>query len=181
MRIGDLLAQTYNGRIAAFYPYFPEGPLVRVQFIVGRYEGETPHVEIGELERRIEAIVLTWEDRLADVIAGTGDRSEALLAKYGSAFSAGYAETFPPERALEDIERIERLGPDQPLVIDFHRDPGAPAGRIHAAVYSLGASDPPLRARAGAGEPRASRPSTSAPTRSARALPTGSARWRCTT
>ena len=46
-RIGDLLAQTYNGRIAAFYPYFPEGPLVRVQFIVGRYEGETPHVEIA--------------------------------------------------------------------------------------------------------------------------------------
>ena len=140
VRIGDLLAQTYNGRIAAFYPYFPEGPLVRVQFIVGRYEGETPHVEIGELERRIEAILLTWEDRLAVVIAGTGDRSEALLAKYGSAFSAGYAEIFPPERALEDIERIERLGPDQPLVIDFHRDPGAPAGRIHAAVYSLGAS-----------------------------------------
>ena len=140
VRIGDLLAQTYNGRISAFYPYFPEGPLVRVQFIVGRYEGETPHVEIGELERRIEAILLTWEDRLAVVIAGTGDRSEALLAKYGSAFSAGYAEIFPPERALEDIERIERLGPDQPLVIDFHRDPGAPAGRIHAAVYSLGAS-----------------------------------------
>ena len=71
-----------------------------------------------------------------------GDRAEALLAKYGTAFSAGYAETFSAERALQDIERIERLGPDQPVVIDFHREPGAPPSRIHAAVYSLGAPIP---------------------------------------
>ncbi len=65
--------------------------------------------------------------------------ADALHAKYGTAFSAGYAETFPAERALEDIERIERLGPDQPVVIDFYCEAGAPPGRVHAAVYSLGA------------------------------------------
>jgi glutamate dehydrogenase len=142
-RIGALLADAYRGRIAAFYPYFPEGPLVRVQFIVGRYGGETPHADVAELERKIEDIVRTWEDRLADAIcAGGGDRAEPLLAKYGAAFSAGYAETFSAERALQDIERIERLGPDQPVVIDFHREPGAAPSRIHAAVYSLGAPIP---------------------------------------
>ena len=56
----------YKGRVAAFYPYFTDGPLVRVQFIVGRYEGETPRVAIAELERGIAEILRTWDDRLAD-------------------------------------------------------------------------------------------------------------------
>src|SRR5581483_7803226 len=138
-RVGELLARTYSGRIVAFYPYFPEGPLVRVQFIVGRYEGPTPQADITEVEARIAEIVRTWEDRLGDAIAAMGERADELHAKYRNAFSAGYAETFGPERALEDIKRIERLSPDQPVVIDFHRAPDGPASRVHAAVYSLGA------------------------------------------
>ena len=38
-RIGDYLAEVYKGQLSAFYPFFPEGPLVRVHFIVGRREG----------------------------------------------------------------------------------------------------------------------------------------------
>jgi len=138
--IGVLLSQCYNGRISAFYPYFPlEGPLVRVQFIVGRYAGATPIVDAAELEARVADVVRTWEDRLADALAQEGERAEALQAKYGAAFSAGYQETFPPERALQDINRIERLGPDQPVAIDFYRQRGAPLNRLHAAVYRFGA------------------------------------------
>ena len=34
--IGSYLAETYKGRVSAFYPYFPpEGPLTRVHFIIG--------------------------------------------------------------------------------------------------------------------------------------------------
>ena len=35
--IGNYLAGAYKGRVSAFYPFFPEGPLVRVHFIIGRY------------------------------------------------------------------------------------------------------------------------------------------------
>src|SRR5262249_4743383 len=41
--IGDYLADTYNGRVSAFYPFFPEGPLVRVHFIIARHGGEMPN------------------------------------------------------------------------------------------------------------------------------------------
>ena len=34
--IGDYLAEVFKGRVSAFYPSFPEGPLVRVHFIIGR-------------------------------------------------------------------------------------------------------------------------------------------------
>src|SRR5262249_45526307 len=34
-QIGDYLADVYKGHLSAFYPFFPEGPLVRVHFIIG--------------------------------------------------------------------------------------------------------------------------------------------------
>jgi glutamate dehydrogenase len=138
-RIGALLAEAYNGRVSAYFPYFPsEGPLVRLQFIIGRYSGVTPKADVAQLERRVSDIVRTWEDRLLDALAALGDRGDALKAKYAAAFSIGYQETFPVERALEDIKRIERLGPDQPVAVAFYRPAGAPPGRAHAAVYRFG-------------------------------------------
>ena len=61
-----------------------------------------------------------------------------LLSKYRTAFSSGYAETFTAQRALEDITRIERLGSDLPVAIDFYREPDAPAHRFRAAIYRFG-------------------------------------------
>ena len=181
-RIGALLAEAYKGRVSAFYPYFPEGPLVRVQFIVGRYDGADAarrRRRAGAHDRRDRAHLGGPAGRCHR--ARRASRAEALQAKYGTAFSAGYAETFPAERALEDIERIERLGPDQPVAIDFYREPG---------MRRRAASTPPsirwVRRSACPSACRcwrtwASRPSTSAPITSARASPTASATWRCTT
>ena len=47
-KIGAYLAEVYNGRVSAFYLFFPEGPLVRIHFIIGRSEGETPNPERGD-------------------------------------------------------------------------------------------------------------------------------------
>ncbi len=137
-RIGALLAEAYRGRVAAFYPYFTDGPLVRVQFVIARGEGATPRVDTAELEAGIADIIRTWDDRLVEAIAALGPVSEALLAKYGGAFPAGYAATFPAERAPRDIARIERLGPQMPVAIDFYREEGDLPARLHAAVYRFG-------------------------------------------
>ncbi len=54
--IGEYLAETYKGRLSAFYPFFPEGPLVRVHFIIARYEGETPNPARADLEQAVATI-----------------------------------------------------------------------------------------------------------------------------
>ncbi len=51
--IGNFLAEIYKGRLSAFYPFFPEGPLVRVHFIIARYEGATPDPERASLEQAV--------------------------------------------------------------------------------------------------------------------------------
>ncbi len=153
-RIGAFLSEVYKGRVSAFYPYFTDGPLVRVQFIIGRYEGATPRVEISELERGIADIVRTWDDRLAGAIAGQGARADALLAKYRSALlgrvrgdvpGGARAGGHPAHRAAgAGAARRHRLLPR-----------GGRAGRAHPRRrLSLRRTDQPVAARAGAGEPR---------------------------
>src|SRR3954449_2970269 len=70
-RIGEFLAGIYQGRVSAVYPAYPEGPLTRTHYIIGRDEGKTPSVPRETLEKGIEAIVRTWGDALRDQLGET--------------------------------------------------------------------------------------------------------------
>ena len=140
-RIQISLASSCAGYISAFNPHFTDGPLVRVHFIIGRRSGPTPRIDTTALERDIAAITRTWEDTLAARL-GTRASGGALLDRYGRAFPAAYTETFSPDRALEDIARLERLGPDRPVSVDFYADPSEPTGTVRVAIYRI---DDPIR------------------------------------
>jgi glutamate dehydrogenase len=144
-RVTAHLAAVYDGRVVAWYPSFPDGgPLVRVHFIVARYEGATPEVDATTLERDVHRLMQTWDDRLAEAMAPRAGGEAGPAAsdpEWIGAFSAGYAETFPPERAVEDIARMARLTAAAPVAIDFYREAGAPEAELRAALYRLG---PPI-------------------------------------
>ncbi len=139
-KIGDYLAATFQGRVRAFHPFFPEGPMVRVHFIVGRYEGETPHVDRDTLDRAVEAIVRSWTDGLADALAAVHPRQEArvLLTRYREAFPVDYREVYPAALALSDIAIIETLNAQHPLGVELYRDIGADAAGAGLKVLSRG-------------------------------------------
>jgi glutamate dehydrogenase len=141
-RIGEYLSERFEGYVAAFYPRFGDGPLARVHFIVARRSGRITPIDVPDLEAGIARIVRTWGDALKQAILGLGAGSQALIARYVGAFPVGYTEVFTPARALEDIARLERLGPDRRVAIDFHRETGMGEGRIRAAIYCL---DEPIR------------------------------------
>jgi len=120
--IGRYLAETYNGRLSAFYPFFPEGPLVRVHFIVGRYEGETPHPDRQTLEHAVESVVRTWGDAIEDAVLLVHEpgKAQALLARYQRAFPPGYREDYPADVAIGDIRVLETLTAERPLGVEFY-------------------------------------------------------------
>ncbi|MBV9348812.1 MAG: NAD-glutamate dehydrogenase [Pseudolabrys sp.] len=121
--IGKYLAAAFAGRVSAFYPFFPEGPLVRVHFIIGRSGEPTPDIPRAALEKAVAEIVRTWSDAFA--VALTQDfepgRAQELARRYGEAFSAGYRDAFAPMAAVEDVKVIEGLSAERPLGVHLHR------------------------------------------------------------
>jgi len=137
-KIGDYLAAAFKGRVRAFYPFFPEGPLVRVHFIIGRYEGETPIVDRAVLDRAVEGIVRSWLDGLAEALtaAHRPQTAQALLARFRDAFPVDYREVYPAASAVSDIDVVEALTSEHPLGVELYREAAAEASAAGLKVFS---------------------------------------------
>jgi glutamate dehydrogenase len=137
-KIGDYLSEVFKGRVSAFYPFFQEGRLVRVHFIIGRRDGETPDVGRVRLEDAVADIVRNWADGLAQALAlvYAPGKARALLRRYCDAFSAGFQARFTPAIAAGDIRIIEALSDERPLGVDFHRRPQEGQRAVGLKVWS---------------------------------------------
>ena len=119
--IGNYLAKIYHGRVSAFYPFFPEGRLVRVHFIIGRSSGDTPNPDRATLEHAVEEIVRTWADGLSEALTlQESGKAAQLVRRYRDAFPLGYRAAYSPQAAIGDIRQIETLSPIRPLGADFY-------------------------------------------------------------
>jgi glutamate dehydrogenase len=144
-RIGAFLAEIYRGTLVAFYPFFPEGPLVRVHFIVARFEGETPNPDRATLEQRVEAIVRTWTDALGEALTLVHGpvRAQALLKCYREAFPVSYREDYGSNVAIGDIRVLESLSASRPLGVEFYarRETGAAGLKVLSRERPIPLSD----------------------------------------
>jgi glutamate dehydrogenase len=142
--VGRFLARLYGGRVSAAYPAYPEGPLARTHFIIGRDEGRAPEIAQAELERGITAITRTWADKLTDALAQSvgGPRSRELASRYANAFGAAYREAFDAGVALADIERLEQLSEARPRAVVLHRREGDGPARVNLKLFVRGEARP---------------------------------------
>ncbi|OYU48062.1 MAG: NAD-glutamate dehydrogenase [Rhizobiales bacterium PAR1] len=144
LRIGDYLARIYEGRISAAYPAYPEGPLSRTHYIVGRTEGKTPVIDRTTLEAGIAAIVRTWADSFRDQLAVEAPKDKVSLWSriWANAFNAAYREAFSASDAIADLETLERLSERTPFAFDFYRKTGDDASRASLKVFAHGTPIP---------------------------------------
>ena len=141
LKVGELLARLYKGRFSAAYPAYPEGPLARTHYIIGRDEGETPRLDRATLEGAVNRVVRTWADGLAEALAAAQDgaRARSLATRYREAFSAAYREAFSPEQGVADIGIMERLGSAFRHSVRVERREGSDdEGRVNLVVFALG-------------------------------------------
>jgi glutamate dehydrogenase len=137
-RIIEFLSKAYGGVMTSFTPFFPDGPMVRLQIVIWREEGELPRHPQSYLETEVDKIVRTWRDELVKRLEmHYGDGAAARISKYRNAFPAGYEETNRPSRALEDIQRLDALTPENPTAIDIFSDGDGATHRLRATLHQL--------------------------------------------
>ena len=142
--IGEQLATAFGGKLVSCVPFFLEGPMVRVHFMVARREDGQPselsHPPRRELEAAVTRLVKTWPDELVEALEKAYDPIHAriLFAKYEDAFSPGYRGAFDADVAVADIAAIEALSSDFPLGVEFQSaKSGNPAG-ASLKIWSYG-------------------------------------------
>jgi glutamate dehydrogenase len=136
-RIGAHLAGRFGGRVSAYYPAFPEGPLARVHFIIG-LDGEARKVDARTLDLELADLVRNWGDHLRVALARdvSGAAARTLGARYGAAFGQAYEARVRPDDAVVDIAHIEGLTDAQPFAVDFYRPAEEPETRLSLKVFS---------------------------------------------
>ncbi len=148
LNVGTYLASVYEGRVSAWYVTYPEGPLARVHYIIGRDRGETPTPQQEELEAAVADMVRTWSDSVRDALKDEFAPSQArkLADRYALSFHGGYKEVYNAQSAVFDIVKLETLSDKNDTTITFHRQAGTRDSRLSLKVYHRG-SPIPLSAR----------------------------------
>ncbi|GJL91915.1 NAD-glutamate dehydrogenase [Hyphococcus sp.] len=139
-RTGKLLADTFDGRIHSFAPFFGDASLVRVHYVIGIKPGAPQGPGLTELTRAVREICRNWNDGLLEAMreAHDGATPASLLDKYERAFDAGYRERTSPADTLADIAALEQLS-DAPMVVRAYRKPKDSEQTVHIKIYKSGA------------------------------------------
>jgi glutamate dehydrogenase len=125
-KIGDYLAQVYDGHISAYYPAFPEGAVARVHFIVGRTEGKTPRIAQDKLEDVVSDIAARWTDHFAALSAAGSPLLDVDQA---------YQEAFTPEEAIGDMPDIVATASGEQVRIEFYRQEQQAEGTLSLKIF----------------------------------------------
>jgi glutamate dehydrogenase len=132
-RVGDLLAEAYQGRLSAFYPMFGDAPLARVHYIIGVVPNQHPDPDLAVLEAKITDITRTWEDGLEAL----GEDQASVVAQYLKGFPAGYRESFDACEALIDINELEHVVSGG-VRVRAYRHQGDAESSLRAKLYKTG-------------------------------------------
>ncbi|HEX2146224.1 MAG TPA: NAD-glutamate dehydrogenase domain-containing protein, partial [Pseudorhizobium sp.] len=124
-KLGDYLADLYEGHVSAYYPAFPEGGVARVHIIIGRRSGHTPRIAQAKLEEAIRAISTPWDQRF-NLLAGDELRLSVNKA---------YQEAFSPEEAHADMPDLSACVAGESIRIDFYTRTIDDAGTLRLKIF----------------------------------------------
>ncbi len=108
-QIQQLLERKLGARLLYYHLALSEAASALLHFCLAGSMPAEP--ELAALQREIEEIARTWEQRLAERLAARRGEAEAhvLLQRWQTACDAAYTAATGVEQALADIERIEAM------------------------------------------------------------------------
>lgn len=132
-----VLQESFDAQSISFSTWFSESVLARIHFIV-KTNPKNPQVwDFKEIEQKLIKIGRLWQDDLQYYLLEIlgEEQGNLLFARYKSAFSPAYTESFSPRIAVYDIKHIEELSATNPLVMNFYRSMNEGTNHFHLKIY----------------------------------------------
>src|SRR5690606_4934575 len=138
--VGRMLATAFRARVSLFSVELRDDAVARIHFILGTTPGSVPPVAEEELNQRLRALVLGWDDQLETALAETmgAARAERLRLSHGRMFSASYRAQYDPAEAAVDIEHLIGLRDESDRDVLIYRRNEDPAHQMRLKIFSLG-------------------------------------------
>nr|MDQ3825991.1 NAD-glutamate dehydrogenase [Actinomycetota bacterium] len=137
----DVLVRDLHGTGLDYSAQIGESVHARVHFTV-HTDPRDPAVpaapDVVAITDRLEDAVYTWDDRLLEAAAISGEAIADLAQRYLAAFPQAYKEDFDASTALLDIGRLEALAPPDGLNVCFELPDGAEPGERRFKLYLAG-------------------------------------------
>ena len=137
LEIVEILTQLYQGTSHRFSTEISDSPMARVHLIIHT----NPQVQQAVpdrvvVEARLNLVIRTWDDFLRSSLVDThGEaRGLSLFNRYHEAFDKSYRNDILAESAVNDIDRLEALGP-LGLDVALHHPLEAASGDFRCTLY----------------------------------------------
>jgi glutamate dehydrogenase len=144
LKIRDILAEAYDGELAAFYTHLTDSNLARLHVIIKTQPGNVPRVDEDAVERKLVEASRSWEDRLqAALIEDRGEeRGVASMRRFGEAFPPSYQHHFNEQTAGFDIGCVEKCLETGTVALNLFRPLEAQAREVRLKIYVGGPPAP---------------------------------------
>ncbi|MBV9948647.1 MAG: NAD-glutamate dehydrogenase, partial [Myxococcales bacterium] len=136
-RVARILVDAFGGSNVDWTLQLSESLLVRIDYIIHTPDGLLEEYDVSELESRLVHATRAWSDDLREALIESHgeDRGRGLHRRYERAFPPAYRDDWPAAHAGPDIDRIEELTPDRPI-ISLYQPNDAPSGLVRCKLFS---------------------------------------------
>jgi glutamate dehydrogenase len=133
-----LLARAFLGTISAYYTHLTDEPLARLLIIVKTPTGTPALVDLPALERKLQDVTRSWEDRLqAALVNELGEERGSVRARaYQGTFPTSYRERFDSTTAASDIEFVEHALEDGEFKLHLYRRVEAEPNSVCLKIFN---------------------------------------------
>src|SRR5215470_7053387 len=137
LRMQDILAEAYHGKLGAFYTQVTDDKLARLHIVIETTPNAIPDVDQAELEARLVEVGRSWTDYLQEALieAHGEEHGLVLLRRYANAFPLSYRERFAAAAAVLDIEHAEAVLAQRRIGINLYRPIESPANELRLKLY----------------------------------------------
>lgn len=126
LKIGELLAKSYGGRVSTYSIWFSETGYVRIKYIIAVTPSSLLEPDIDKLEAKVKRITTDWRDSFienyVDYIHNQNNYDEIPLSfakEASNSFSIAYQDHFSPKQAIKDIEILQKIDTETSIICDI--------------------------------------------------------------